>query len=74
MATTTTTLALRKPATTDTVDVSTDLNTPYDTIDDQFEKGSDVASATSITVPNEGYFDITGTTTTAGFSTSTQAS
>ena len=69
MATTTTTLALRKPATTDTVDVSTDLNTPYDTIDDQFEKGSDVASATSITVPNEGYFDITGTTTTAGFST-----
>ena len=69
MATSTTTLELRKPATTDTVDVSTDLNTPYDTIDDQFEKGSDVASATSITVPDEGYFDITGTTTTAGFST-----
>ena len=69
MATSTTTLGLRKPATTDTVDVSTDLNTPYDTIDDQFQKGSDVASATSITVPDEGYFDITGTTTTAGFST-----
>lgn len=69
MATTTTTLALRKPATTDSVNVETDLNTPYDTIDDQFQKGSDVASATSITVPDEGYFDITGTTTTAGFST-----
>ena len=69
MATSTTTLALRKPATTDTVDVTTDLNTPYDTIDDQFSKGSDVASATSITVPDESYFDITGTTTTAGFST-----
>jgi hypothetical protein len=69
MATSTTTLELRKPATTDTVDVTTDLNTPYDTIDDQFQKGSDVASATSITVPDEGYFDITGTTTTAGFST-----
>ena len=69
MATSTTTLALRKPATTDTVDVTTDLKTPYDTIDDQFQKGSDVASATSITVPSEGYFDITGTTTTAGFST-----
>ena len=69
MATTTNTLALRKPATTDSVNVETDLNTPYDTIDDQFQKGSDVASATSITVPDEGYFDITGTTTTAGFST-----
>ena len=69
MASTTTTLALRKPATTDSVNVETDLNTPYDTIDDQFQKGSDVASATSITVPDEGYFDITGTTTTAGFST-----
>ena len=69
MATSTTTLALRKPATTDSVNVETDLNTPYDTIDDQFQKGSDVASATSITVPDEGYFDITGTTTTAGFST-----
>jgi hypothetical protein len=69
MATTTSTLALRKPATTDSVNVATDLNTPYDTIDDQFQKGSDVASATSITVPDEGYFDITGTTTTAGFST-----
>jgi len=69
MASATTTLALRKPATTDTVDVTTDLNTPFDTIDDQFSKGSDVASATSITVPDESYFDITGTTTITAFST-----
>ena len=48
---------------------TTDLRTQLNTIDAQFDKGGDVASATSITVPDESYFDITGTTTTTAFST-----
>jgi len=48
---------------------TSDTRSIVNIIDAQFDKGGDVASATSITVPDENYFDITGTTTTAGFST-----
>ena len=67
---TTDALALPRPADdgSDPFD-TTDLRTQLNTIDAQFDKGGDVASATSITVPDESYFDVTGTTTTAGFST-----
>ena len=67
---TTDALAIPRPADdgSDPFD-TTDYRTMVNYIDAQFDKGSDVASATSITVPDESYFDITGTTTTAGFST-----
>jgi hypothetical protein len=64
MATTTTSLALTKPAGTETYDVSV-FNDNADAIDQKLaNKGSDVASANSITLPTDGWvFDITGTTT-----------
>jgi hypothetical protein len=67
---TTDALAIPRPADdgSDPFD-TTDYRTMVNYIDAQFDKGADVASATSITVPDESYFDITGTTTTAGFST-----
>ena len=64
MSTSTTSLALTKPAGTETYDVSV-FNDNADAIDQKLaNKGSDIASANSITLPTDGWvFDITGTTT-----------
>ena len=52
MATTTDTLGLHKSATTEQYSVVEDINNGFDIIDNQWKKGSDVASANSITVPD----------------------
>jgi len=62
------TLGARKPAGTDQVNVTTDISDNIDIVDNQFKKGADVASTSSITVPAYGRFDITGTTTITAFS------
>jgi hypothetical protein len=65
MATSTTSLELRKPAGGDTVNVATDLNANFDIIDGMHFKGSDIASASAVAVGNEeagAYRDVTGTT------------
>jgi hypothetical protein len=65
MATTTTSLDLRKPAGGDAVNVATDLNANFDVIDGMHLKGADIASASAIAISNEeagAYRDITGTT------------
>ena len=76
MATTTTNFALRKPAGTDTVAVTTDISDSMDTADTQLArfgfKGTDIASAATLTLPAQGsVFDITGTTTVTAISTRT---
>jgi hypothetical protein len=62
-------LGFTKPVGTDQVSVANHITGNLDKIDEQFDKGADTASATSVTVPSDAFFHITGTTTTAGFST-----
>jgi hypothetical protein len=67
VASSTTNYSLRKPAGSDTVNVTTDISDNMDDIDTQLArfgfKGTDIASAATLTLPAEGsMFDVTGST------------
>ena len=65
MADTSTGLGITLAVSTDTVDVENHVYNPLQTLDAQFKKGSDLASASSLNVGNAdagNYFHVTGTT------------
>lgn len=66
MATNTTRYGLRKPDTTDSVNITTDIATPYDTIDTNLARVDDAVLGTEITRWNRGLSGVGTVYTTSG--------